>query len=130
MTDKDLGSNRQGDLPTEKAFKPVLVRLSDKERACLEAIYELGHGDMGYGIFFRSIVAETGLTLREVRRSVRACARKGVAEYIRGLFTDDGMVAGSGNGITPAGRQGVRTTTASAVGTERSEVNQNNQVIP
>ena len=96
--------------------KPVLVRLSERERVCLLAINELGHGETGYGIFFKTIVTETGLTLAQVRRSVRACARKGLAEHIRGLFTDDGMIAGSGYGITPAGRTWVRTTTANSVG--------------
>lgn len=105
-------------IPTEREFKPVLVRLSERERACLQAIYELSHGEMGYGIYFKTIVAETGLTLAQVRRSVRACARKGLAEHIRGLFTDDGMVAGSGYGITPSGRTWIRTTTANSVGTK------------
>lgn len=99
--------------------KPVLARLSERERACLQAIYDLGHAEMGYGIYFKTIAEETGLPLVQVRRSVRACARKGLAEHIRGLFTDDGMVAGSGYGITPAGRTWIRTTAASSVGTAK-----------
>ncbi|MRN48212.1 hypothetical protein GJU93_16770, partial [Brucella sp. 10RB9212] len=41
----------------------------------------------------------------EVRRIVRALARKGFAEYWRGLITDDGDFAGAGYCITPAGRE-------------------------
>lgn len=93
-------------------FKPVLVRLSERERVCLQAIYDLGHAELGYGIYFKTIVEETGLTTAQVRRSVRACARKGLVELHRGLFTDDGMIAGSGYGITLEGHTWIRATTA------------------
>lgn len=41
----------------------------------------------------------------EVRRIVRVLARKGLAEFWRGLITDDGSFAGAGYCITHAGRQ-------------------------
>ena len=47
-------------------------------------------------LYMRYIAKETGLEFRVVRLAVRALARKGLAEYHRGLFGDDGMVAGSG----------------------------------
>ncbi len=43
--------------------------------------------------------------ISEVRRIVRALARKGFAEFWRGLITDDGDFAGAGYCITPAGRE-------------------------
>lgn len=43
------------------------------------------------------------MDVREVRRIVRCLARKGLAEYWRGLWSDDGP-AGGGYCITPAGR--------------------------
>jgi hypothetical protein len=77
MSDKDFGSNRQGDLPTEFVSVPVAV---------LEAVTRRD-----------SSIA----TAVEVR---------GWAYQLLAVHS--------------------RTRTASAVGTERSEVNQNNQVIP
>ena len=43
--------------------------------------------------------------ISEVRRIARALARKGFAEFWRGLITDDGDFAGAGYCITPAGRE-------------------------
>lgn len=55
---------------------------------------------------FDAIAQLTELTdLREVRRIVRHLARKGFAEYRRGLWTEDGYVAGAGYCITKAGIQ-------------------------
>lgn len=39
-----------------------------------------------------------------IRRIVRSLARKGMAEYRRGLSSEDGEVAGAGYGVTIAGR--------------------------
>lgn len=39
----------------------------------------------------------------KVRIYVRSLARKGLAEYVRGLFTEDGEVAGSGYSATYEG---------------------------
>lgn len=86
------------------------LKLSDRELRCLAAIYDRAHGEMGYGVYFRSIVTDTGLDQHQVRRSVRACARKGVTELVRGLFDDEGRVAGSGYGLTPKGIAFIRNT--------------------
>jgi len=52
-------------------------------------------GDFGYRRF-DDISANTGLDRRTVRRACRSLTRKGLAEYGRGLWTEDGEPAGSG----------------------------------
>ena len=117
MADEIHGSSAAR-IPTENEAGSVAqrqaVKLSDRERACLLTINDLAHGEAGYGIYFIAIAKETGLSLHQVRRSVRALSRKGLAELNRGLFTDDGMIAGSGYGVTPAGRSWVRRATGAA----------------
>jgi hypothetical protein len=72
------------------------VKLNENQLKCLKALMEYYNED-GNCVYFRTIVKKTGLTLKQVRLSVRALARKGLAEYHKGLFSmDDGMVAGSG----------------------------------
>jgi len=53
---------------------------------------------------FAPIEQETGYDRRTVRRNVRALARKGLAEYHRGLWSEDGKPAGAGYCITDEGR--------------------------
>lgn len=84
-------------------WTPGPVKLSEREATCLRSVYERASGEQGYGVYFRAVVEDTGFTLDQVRRSVRACARKGLTEHVRGLFDEDGRVAGSGYGLTPAG---------------------------
>ena len=45
----------------------------------------------------------TDLTLKEVRRSCRSLKKKGLAEFYRGLFDEDGKAAGSGYCATRKG---------------------------
>ena len=47
--------------------------------------------------------SDKDLHVRMIRRACRRLRRLGLAEYMQGLFTEDGEVAGSGYGITPAG---------------------------
>lgn len=79
--------------------------ISERERKCLDALYEFYFNDEADCIYFRTIVEKTGMELKDVRRSVRALARKGFAEFTRGLFDDDGMVAGSGYCCTREGAE-------------------------
>lgn len=53
---------------------------------------------------FRTVQKLSGLEARLVRRTVRALARKGLVRFERGCMTEDGELAGSGYGATPAGR--------------------------
>ena len=50
----------------------------------------------------------------EVRRIVRQLARKGLAEFYRGLFNDDGMLCGSGYCITNIGKSVLARTEAAS----------------
>lgn len=78
--------------------------LGPQEAKALTAMVALCSGERGYGVFMRAIGRHTKLTKAQVRRAVRSLARKGYAEYIRGLFNeDDGLLAGSGYGLTAAG---------------------------
>lgn len=45
-----------------------------------------------------------------IRRTVRNMARKGITRFVRGCWTDDGEPAGSGYGLTPAGRTALKET--------------------
>lgn len=78
------------------------IKVSERERKCLEVL-AAEYSSEANCMYFRYIVKETGLELHQVRRSVRSLARKGLAEYHRGLFDDDGMVAGSGYCATEKG---------------------------
>lgn len=53
---------------------------------------------------FKPIIQATGFDRSKTRRIVRLLARKDLAEYWRGLCTDDGDFAGAGYCITNAGQ--------------------------
>lgn len=59
--------------------------------------------DMGY-FGFDTLSKRTAIEKRLVRTDCRRLARKGLAKFGRGLWTDDGEPAGSGYAITDAGR--------------------------
>ena len=75
--------------------------LSKRERLALKGMAQF-YGDFGY-FSFQQIANMTGLELKHVRRTVRALARKGFAEYGSGLCTEDGEFRGSGYCATKAG---------------------------
>lgn len=52
---------------------------------------------------FSKIALRSGLAPDLIRRTVRAVARKGFAEYQSGLWSDDGEPRGAGYRITNAG---------------------------
>lgn len=80
------------------------MKISEKQRKCLEHLVTISDDDDHNYTFFRVIAKHTGLSQREVRIAVRALKRKGLADYSQ-LFDDDGMIAGSGYGATTAGVQ-------------------------
>lgn len=49
------------------------------------------------------VADELKLEYSQVRRAVRSLAKKGLTEYLRGLMTEDGLVAGSGYCCTKEG---------------------------
>jgi DNA-binding Lrp family transcriptional regulator len=77
-------------------------RLSEREAKALNVLAGC-FGDEGNYLPFASIAERSGLDPKHVRRTVRALARKGFAEYGRGLWTEDGAPAGSGYRCTVAG---------------------------
>lgn len=81
--------------------------LSDRERKALAALCQVD-GDFAF-MSFASVARRSGLPPCDVRRSVRALARKGFAAFGKGLWTDDGTPAGSGYCATEAGRQRMET---------------------
>lgn len=81
--------------------------LSDRDKVLktLDAL-SLEHGERC--IYFRTIQKRTRLNRKTVRRHVRALARKGLAEYHRGLWNEfEDWPAGAGYCITPAGREAI-----------------------
>ena len=77
------------------------VKLSARQRAVLIDMLELGAGD-NYAIFFRGLTMNDA-EIPEIRRVVRALARKGLTHFLTGLMNEDGFVAGSGYGLTKLG---------------------------
>ena len=81
------------------------TKLTARELPVLADLNELTrpHGEFCVPFYHLSGAPKDSAETREVRRIVRQLARKGLAELYRGLFTDDGMLCGSGYCITPAG---------------------------
>ena len=76
--------------------------MSPNEKKSLTALAERYSADFGY-LHFSTIATESGLDRSLVRRTVRSLARKGLAEYSNGLWTDEGTPAGAGYRVTQAG---------------------------
>jgi hypothetical protein len=57
----------------------------------------------GYFFGFATLMVETKMERREVRRIVRHLARRGLTEYAKGLWNEDGEPCGSGYRITDLG---------------------------
>lgn len=79
----------------------ALPKVSAREMMALNALAGI---DEDHYLNFKSVARRSGLAPEFVRRSVRALARKGLAEYGKGLWTDEGELAGSGYRATAAGR--------------------------
>lgn len=57
---------------------------------------------------FADIASQSTLPRPLVRRTVRSMARKGITRFVRGCWTDEGEPAGSGYGLTTAGRTALK----------------------
>jgi len=65
----------------------------------------LASGSEDFGIMcFSEIAYFIKLNRSEIRRACRSLKRKGLAEFHRGCWTEDGVPAGSGYGATKLGR--------------------------
>lgn len=78
------------------------VRLNANEEKVLAALAASYSEDFGY-IGFAGVSRRTRLSRREVRRACRSLTRKGLAQFARGLWTENGRTAGSGYAATKAG---------------------------
>lgn len=74
----------------------------EKEVLALLAGTTRTDGEMCVGFKYLS---DEGTDIKTVRRACRSLRRKGLAEYYRGLMTEDGEVAGSGYCITDLGHE-------------------------
>jgi cation transport regulator ChaC len=76
-----------------------MSKMLDSHRKVLAALAE----NEGYFFGFASLMYETKMERREVRRIVRHLARRGLTEYAKGLWNEDGEPCGSGYRITDQG---------------------------
>lgn len=79
-----------------------LPKISDRESKALAALVE--YYEEQYACF-STIASDSGIDQDRIRRTVRSLARKGLAEYAKGLWTEDGEPAGSGYRATKLGRE-------------------------
>ncbi len=73
-------------------------------KKCLHALNELTIPNGEMCTPFLPIMERTEFDRKTVRRNVRRLWRAGLAEYFRGLCTEDGAMAGAGYCITKAGQ--------------------------
>ncbi len=85
--------------------------MTDEQKQCLDALHGLTYPS-DLCVPFMPIQDLTGYDRKTVRRHIRALARKGLAEYHRGLWTEDGEPAGAGYCITHAGREAIEALIA------------------
>jgi hypothetical protein len=79
------------------------MNVNANERKVLQFLVDEGTDYAGFLAFsFDTICGPTELGRKAVRRACRSLARKGLAEYCRGLWTEDGEPAGSGYCATRA----------------------------
>lgn len=81
-----------------------MTMLPPHQRQCLEVLAESFSDDFNC-LGFSGISQQTALNLSQVKRAVRRLAKRGYAEYHRGLFRESGEVAGSGYSCTSTGKR-------------------------
>jgi hypothetical protein len=77
---------------------------ANEAKVLVELASRYSYEGFGYS-GFTPISVETGLDRKAVRRACRSLARKGLAEFGRGLWTEDGEPAGSGYAATKQGAE-------------------------
>ena len=85
--------------------------MNDKDQSILRFLASGGSSWEPWYFPFKPICQQTGMDRKEVRRRVRRLARNGYAEFCSGLWSEDGMPAGSGYCITKAGREFLKAQT-------------------
>ena len=89
-------------MTTEPAAR---ASMSAMQAQCLAVLAKRSRPNGEHCLPFSPIEHDTGLSRRDVKRSVRALFRKGLAEFHKGLCTEDGEFAGAGYCITHAGQE-------------------------
>lgn len=94
-------------------------KLTPPEHAVLAKLADASdeYGGGCYFLPFAPIERATGLDRKTVRRACRSLTRKGLAQFARGLWTDEGEMAGAGYGCTEAGLE-ARAALVAALGGE------------
>lgn len=79
--------------------------MSPTERQILDLLSQRNSPYDGehYCVPFAPLMRESGLARNVVRRACRSLARKGYAQFYKGLWTEDGEPAGAGYCISPKG---------------------------
>lgn len=83
------------------------MRLTANEQKVLAVL-----SDDGAYLAFVVIMDRSGLDRKAVRRACRSLARKGLAKYGRGLWTEDGEMYGSGYSATHEGNEAIDLATS------------------
>lgn len=80
------------------------ARLSSRETECLYALHTilLNSDNASYA---RTVAKKVGIEENKARNALRSLKRKGFVDYQRGLFDDEGKVAGSGWRVNLKGSQ-------------------------
>jgi hypothetical protein len=81
--------------------KPKTIRVSQLEARVLACLLEDSRATGEMCLHFATIEYRTDLERKIVRRACRSLARKGLAEFFKGLCTDDGEFAGAGYCVAP-----------------------------
>lgn len=81
------------------------TRLSANETLAMEA-----WRDCEWGLYFRGVRERCSLPEKQIRRTVRALARKGMVELMQLFNEETGEVAGSGYVATPKGTAYLKAT--------------------
>lgn len=80
--------------------------VSDNALKVLKAYYE--GADEDYVYRYNWIEDRAGLTRKEAEKAVRELRTAGYLEYVKGLFDEDGQVAGSGHAIAQGKRNDIK----------------------
>lgn len=81
------------------------MKLNENETKVLKVLSNIksyGYGDVYY--CFQPICKRTGLNRQQVRLACRSLARKGLAKYSRGLWSEEGEPRGAGYTATEKGK--------------------------
>ena len=81
----------------------MAVSVSVRERKVLNVLANIFDPHEWQALNFKGIAKRCDVEPHLIRRVVRSLARKGLAQYERSLWSDDGMPAGAGYRCTQAG---------------------------